>query len=203
MADFELQIDSRAFANRGIALDFDENRYGTLLEELAENSLADEAPIVSIDVAPIWGMSQFRKGVADLGRDHTIYPEGKYTPPTKKLDLKIDDDKEAANRLLLRTTRQWAGDLNGELAASKEADHQRRFVQRGITCSPVVAGAVAGFEVGGDSGVIVGGFAGLVVGAVAGVIDARRRPYHQAVKRFVQDPEVLAEYGQIISYRAL
>ncbi len=182
---------------------FDENRYNRLLHDLIHATFLDELPLIRIDTAPIWGVSKARKFAVELARDYDrYYPKGNYSAATKTIDLRITDDIGQANRMLLSTTRQWAGDLNGELAASQQADHDRRFLRRGIVLGPAAVGAAAGAEAMGGDGAIIGGVAGFAIGAVAEIVDMRRRPYWRSVRQFAENPEIVAEYGQVISLEA-
>lgn len=202
MADFEVNINSRAFKNRGVRVNFDENRYGTLLDELVEEFPEDKSPIVNISPAPIWGMSRRGEFLAMMGRADEVFPQSQYNAGTQTLSVKVDKDADEANRLLLNSTRQWAGDMNGELAEQRAIDHEHRFSRR-ITAGGIIASwSVTGLVVAEGEGAFIGGVVGGVASIALGIANTRGQPYNQAIRQFVQDPQVLAEYGRILSYEA-
>lgn len=200
MADFELNINARAFSNRGVRVAFDESRYGALLDQLVEFVPQESAPILNIWPVSIWNPTFKDEFLANMARTD-IHPRSHYHSETRTLSLFVDENEPLANSLLLRKTREWAGDLNGELATHRQDHYERRNIRRAYTLGTVGVAAATGMEIeGGVTGAVVGGITGFIANSFATLADTQRQPYNRAVSEFIRDPQVLVEYGQILRY---
>jgi hypothetical protein len=203
MAEFELNVDRRAFANRGVEVHFDEARYGDLLDALVNNVPTDEIPRVNIGPAPVWGMPARLKFLHSAARNDEIYASAEYIPATKSMDIHADTGLDRVNKGLLHATRWWSSDLNGELEDHRADILDSRDGRRISIGCHVAAGGFLGLDIAHESGVVLGSVLGLMAGLTVEIVNAENSPLKRKVRNFVKDPEVLANYGRIITYAAL
>ncbi len=208
MAEFILRVNERAFNNLGVQVNFDEQRYGELLEELADSAKSevpnDWNPIVTLSPAAAWGMSGIRQAINYMGSAGSeIDPKVDYNTDTKTIEVKASQEPQSTNSLLLFGTRRWSSHLSGELKEYEERNYRLRHFRRGGLAVTTGAMAFAGFEVAQGGGALAGGMIGFTGGLATTVVDARRSPYRKTLRAFTKDQEVLAKYGHVVQYETI
>lgn len=174
-----------------------------MLDSLVEVVPVGNTPIVNLAPAPVWGMSKWAELRSMLAREDDVEPCGHYDPATKSIDIKVGQDMVEANHLLLSGTRRWAGHLNGELAAAQKLEWQHRYSRRLALAGFVGAGGIEGYNLGKGVGAIVGGALGVIADLSTQIAIDAREPYRRSVRNFLKDPEVLSEYGRVLSYESI
>lgn len=147
MAYFDLMIDERRFEKVGVRCTFDKDRFSDLLDHLVGEDKSHATPELRISSAPLWNPSRLQEIRYMATREVEYFPVSWYDPSTSTIHLKVGADTEEANNLLLRATRRWAGDVNGERSAAKARSHDRRYLTRSMLLIPTIgAAALAGSE---------------------------------------------------------
>jgi hypothetical protein len=203
MTNFKLNIDDRAFENVGVQVQFDDERYKQLIDELAPGQPANNIPRIELAPAVKWGMPKFNYLLHVAAGNYEIEPRGYYLPSKRSIDINASEDTSATNIMLLGNTRRWAGHVNGEL------DRHRKDLADGMgqRMSKRTAGAAMGVILGidlahTDKNVfgIMGALIGFAGGSALSSYEIYRSSYNRRLRDFVKDPEVVGKYGKIISY---
>jgi hypothetical protein len=202
MADFNVRIAERQFSRLGVSVEFDENLYGELLDELAPTVPEQKTPVITVVPAPIWGASWAYKLASEVGGREKDWPGGDYDWRTATIDILASEKVDETNKSLLYETRVWSADVSGEYAEAYQIMRNRRGYRRATLLGIVRVGAIAGFELMGSSdGVLVGGIVGLLPGVVPSIVDNQKNPRFKEWRQFSKDPNVIAKFGRVISYR--
>lgn len=206
MADFKIGIAESQFEKLGVRVGFNEDLYGELLDELAPEVPTDRETInVGILPAPIWGAPFMYRLVssAAIARNEGDFPGQSYYPQVAGIDVRASEKVDETNFYLLYATRKWAADMNGDLERADQLVRDRRTYRRTVFSGNVGGLAALGYAVGSAEGAVIGGLTGAVSGTVAAVRDTQRNPYFREWNEFVENPEVVAKFGRIISYEAV
>ncbi|HEY4963884.1 MAG TPA: hypothetical protein VIH90_04275 [Candidatus Saccharimonadales bacterium] len=208
MIEQALRANDNSFADLGVRVEFDGALYGELLDhlitELELEVPVDSEPVVEMAPAPLWGMSVGGRTLNYLTGDTADDPFGYYSANRHIIDISAPKDQDAVNRLLLKGTRQWAGHLSGEAKEADERDDRRQYRHWGEVIGGAGIGATVGIEAfGGSYGAILGTSVGMLGGIAILAEDVGRDPYRKKVREFSRDPEMMAKYGQIVTYHMI
>jgi len=201
MADFNVRISERQFSKLGVSVDFDENLYSELIDELVQTVPEQKTPVINVVPAPVWGASWAYKLASEVGNRDEDWPGSQYDWRTATIDVRAAEKPDETNRSLLYETRVWSADVNGEYAEAYQMIHNRRGFRRATILGGIGVGAAIGAELGSAGGAVIGGIVGLVPGVGSGVIDTQRNPHFRQWREFSKDPAVIARFGRVISYR--
>lgn len=201
MADFNVRISERQFSRLGVSVDFNENLYGELLDELAPSVPEQKTPVVNVVPAPVWGASFGYKLASQAGHRDEDWPGGDYDWRTATIDVRASEKPDEANRSLLYETRVWSADVSGEYAEAYQMIRNRKGYRRATFLGSVGVGAAVGAELGSVEGAVIGGIVGAIPGMVPGIIDTQKNPHFKQWRQFAKDPDVIARFGRVITYQ--
>lgn len=201
MANFNVRIAERQFSRRGVIVDFNENLYGDLLDELAPSVPEQKIPLVNVTPARLWGASFIYKMASPAAHRDGDLPSGAYNHNTATVEVNASEKPNETNKALLYATRAWSADISGELAEARQRLQTRRPYLNAALVGTIGVGAVVGGLLGSVEGAVPGAVIGIIPGGVAVMIDAHRDPYSRRWSQFSEDPDVIAQFGRVITYK--
>lgn len=202
MANFELRVNQEGFRELGVQVEFEENLYGEMLDEfLPETSAPTPDPMVYITPARAWGEGNFRKALlAHEGREEDL-PGATYIEGSAQISLRASEDLTETNASLLYGTRRLVADRNGEIDLATSRNHNHRHLRRLSFLGSTGGAAVVGYGIAGPEGLFIGGMLGSAAGMIVSMVDYSSNPIRREWAKFARDPEIIARYGHIVSYR--
>lgn len=204
MANFELDIETEEFASCGVKLRFDETAYGGLLDLLVGDDTNYTPPIVNLRPNTLERRTQdpvalkaLRKMVGLVGLEQT----GHYEAGSNTIHVNCSPSLEVTNRTLRHETKHWGDDVVGNLEIFQQTLKDRVHKTLG---GSLVVGYVLMLGLNQVDvnlllpGVLWGG------GTYFGVLERFiNHPAETSAREFELDPEVVQQYGHIISYEQI
>jgi hypothetical protein len=203
MTGLDIRVEENLFRAVGVQVNVDVPLYDQLLDELSAGVNQPTSPTVHLFPELSWLKKRAHVTPETM---KTVYGSatstGNYDPKGHVASIACPQAIGEANKAILQVTKFWSQDVNGEVATV-----QKRL-NIGLGAAAVgFAGGVAGLATGiylKNPDIIVGSAYAMVMSpaAIAWYKMVGNKNARHAYK-FQRNPQVLAQYGRIISYHAL
>lgn len=208
-----LTIASEQFEHVGFRPHFDGDQYDALLDTLSPEPIPTGKPLPTVNLAP-WPPLLTRSPIGTVikGLRHQTRSYGNYSSPDATIQIFVPDNEKQANQTLLHETWHWAEDAAGILPPQEEIARylRHRFLPYLGACLPISTGiGAATYEalqpsVFATPGAILAGSLCTLAFAPAIYYHAyRNSPWERSAQKFAAKPEILREFGRIITIEQL